>query len=52
MIDAARAGFRLAAHGADPKRASVRFSFSKFNTQADVDYAVERLTELLAVPAN
>ena len=42
----------LKAIGADPKRASVRFSFSKFNTQADVDYAVEKLTELFAVPAN
>ena len=36
----------LTALGADPNRGSVRFSFSKFNTEEDVDYAVQKVTEL------
>jgi len=42
----------LRAIGADPKRASVRFSFSKYNTKAEVDVCMEKLTEMFAVPAN
>ncbi|SHO62000.1 cysteine desulfurase family protein [Algoriphagus zhangzhouensis] len=34
-----------------PERDSVRFSFSRFNTIEDVDYAVEKLKELYAVEA-
>jgi cysteine desulfurase len=37
-----------AIYGAE-KRPSVRFSFSKFNTAQDIDYAVERLKELYSV---
>jgi cysteine desulfurase len=35
--------------GADMSRPSVRFSFSKYNTLAEVDYVVEKLGELFAV---
>lgn len=35
----------------NPERDSVRFSFSRFNTIEDVDYAVEKLKELYAVEA-
>jgi cysteine desulfurase len=31
---------------ADPERAHVRFSFSKFNTVEEVDYVVEKLGEM------
>ena len=37
--------------GADPARPSVRFSFGKQNTKADVDFTVTKLKEILAVPA-
>ncbi|WP_310394513.1 cysteine desulfurase family protein [Hymenobacter sp.] len=36
----------LEALGADPDRATVRFSMSKMNTAAEVDYAVEALAKL------
>ncbi|MCP4458196.1 MAG: cysteine desulfurase [Cytophagales bacterium] len=36
----------LAALNVDPSRGPIRFSFSKYNTEADIDYAVEKLTEL------
>jgi len=31
---------------ADPQRGAVRFSFSKYNTATEIDYAVEKLAEL------
>lgn len=36
----------LAALNCDPKRANVRFSFSKFTQKEDIDYAVEKLCEI------
>jgi len=36
----------LEALGCDPERATVRFSMSKMNTAAEVDYAVEQLAKL------
>ena len=36
----------LTAIGGDPKRPSVRFSFSKYNTKEEVDYTVSKLKEL------
>ncbi len=35
----------------NPERDSVRFSFSRFNTLADVDYAIDKLKELYLVEA-
>jgi cysteine desulfurase len=35
--------------GIDMERPSVRFSFSKYNTKEEVDFAVKKLVELLAV---
>lgn len=37
--------------GADMERASVRFSFCKYNTKEEVDFVVNKLTELFAVKA-
>lgn len=39
----------LRAIQSDPQRDSVRFSFSRFNTKEDVDYAVGKLKELYGV---
>ena len=39
----------LTAIGANPNRPSVRFSFSKYNTRDEVDYAVAKLKDLCAV---
>jgi cysteine desulfurase len=39
----------LRAIQADPQRDSVRFSFSRFNTKAEVDYTVGKLKELYGV---
>ena len=36
----------LEALGCDPERATVRFSMSKMNTEAEVDYAVAALAKL------
>jgi cysteine desulfurase len=36
----------LTAIGGDPNRPSVRFSFSKYNTQKEVDFTVSKLKEL------
>lgn len=36
----------LTAIGGDPKRPSVRFSFSKYNTKEEVDYTISKLKEL------
>lgn len=41
----------LTAIGCDPKRPSVRFSFSKYNSKEEVDFVVEKLKELLLVKA-
>ncbi|RYE18774.1 MAG: cysteine desulfurase, partial [Sphingobacteriaceae bacterium] len=35
--------------GASPDRPAIRFSFSKFNTLAEVDYAIDKLKEICAV---
>jgi len=32
----------------DPKRASLRFSFSRYNTQADIDYALNAIQRVFA----
>jgi cysteine desulfurase len=32
-------------------RPSIRFSFSKYNTKEEIDYAVEKLKELFAIPS-
>ncbi len=34
----------------ESQRGAVRFSFSKYNTEADVDYAVSKLAEIVKVP--
>jgi len=39
----------LTAIGTSPDRPAVRFSFSKFNTKEEIDYAVEKLKELFSV---
>jgi cysteine desulfurase len=36
--------------GSDPNRPSVRFSFSKLNTKEEVDYALEKLKAIYALP--
>lgn len=36
----------LKAIGADPARHTIRFSFSKYNTAAEIDHTVEKLSEL------
>jgi cysteine desulfurase len=41
----------LTAIGANPSRPSVRFSFSKYNSREEVDYAVAKVSELCAVNA-
>jgi len=33
--------------GVDVTRPSVRFSFSKYNTKEEIDYAVNKLVELI-----
>ncbi|MCB0402081.1 MAG: cysteine desulfurase [Flavobacteriales bacterium] len=37
--------------GADMTKPSIRFSFSKFNTKAEIDYTIKVIKELFAVPA-
>jgi len=39
----------LKALGVDPNRASVRFSFSKYNNREEIDYVVEKLAEMFPV---
>ena len=39
----------LTALNASPDRPSVRFSFSKYNTVEEIDFVVEKLTELVKV---
>ena len=39
----------LRALGIEMERPSVRFSFSKYNTKAEIDFVVKKLTELFAV---
>ena len=41
----------LGALNADPDRGSVRFSFSKFNTIEEIDYTVQKVSELYQVKA-
>jgi cysteine desulfurase len=41
----------LAALYPQSKRAAVRFSFSKYNTAEEIDFAVEKLAELYKVEA-
>jgi cysteine desulfurase len=41
----------LGAIGANPLRPSVRFSFSKYNTKAEVDYTVAKIREFCLVSA-
>ncbi|MBK6931764.1 MAG: cysteine desulfurase [Saprospirales bacterium] len=41
----------LAAIGADPDRKSIRFSFSHYNTPAEVDCVIGKLREILPAPA-
>lgn len=41
----------LTAVGADPDRGAIRFSFSRFNTHDEVDYVVEKLSEIITVSA-
>ncbi len=41
----------LAAIKADENRGAVRFSFSKYNTPEEIDYAVEKLAELYKIEA-
>jgi cysteine desulfurase len=36
----------LGALNMSPERANVRFSFSKYTTEADIDYAVKTIAEL------
>jgi cysteine desulfurase len=36
----------LTAIGADPNRPAIRFSFSKYNTHEEVDFAIEKLAAL------
>ncbi len=38
----------LAALNQDPNRGAIRFSFSKFNTEEEIDFAVDRLSEIVA----
>jgi cysteine desulfurase len=40
----------LEAIKADPNRVAIRFSFSKYNTKEEVDYAISKLKELTMVP--
>jgi cysteine desulfurase len=37
----------LTALGVSPERPSVRFSFSKYNTEAEVDYLIEKVAEIV-----
>lgn len=39
----------LKAIGADPNRSSIRFSFSKYNTKEEIDFAITKLKEVLMV---
>jgi cysteine desulfurase len=48
---AAKGSHVLEALGVNPNRASIRFSFSKFNTKADIDFAVNKLAEMIKVEA-
>ncbi|MEZ4722827.1 MAG: cysteine desulfurase family protein [Flavobacteriales bacterium] len=40
----------LTAIGSDPERPSVRFSFSKNTTKEEIDYAIEKLKAIYALP--
>jgi len=42
----------LQALGVDQRRGAVRFSFSKYNTAAEIDYAVEQLKRLMEPSVN
>ncbi|HET6244064.1 MAG: cysteine desulfurase [Bacteroidetes bacterium] len=38
----------LRAINADPKRSSIRFSFSKYNTKAEIDYCISKLVDIFS----
>jgi cysteine desulfurase len=42
----------LEAIGASPDRKSIRFSFSRYNTRADVDFAIEKMKTIFPVSAS
>ncbi|TRX53680.1 aminotransferase class V-fold PLP-dependent enzyme [Fulvivirga sp. M361] len=46
---ASTASHVLSALETNPDRGAVRFSFSKYNTEEDIDYAVETLAEFYKV---
>jgi cysteine desulfurase len=48
---AAKGSHVLEALGVNPNRASIRFSFSKFNTEPEIDFAVSKLVEMFKVEA-
>ena len=48
---AAKGSHVLEALGVNTNRSSIRFSFSKFNTEADIDFAVNKLAEMFKVEA-
>jgi cysteine desulfurase len=41
----------LTALGVNPERTNIRFSFSRYTTLQDIDYTIQKLTELLGVTA-
>jgi cysteine sulfinate desulfinase/cysteine desulfurase-like protein len=48
-VDLKKAVTCLEAIHADPARKSIRFSFSHYNTNAEVDFVVEKLKTILPV---
>lgn len=48
---AAQGSHVLHALGTDPQRKSIRFSFSRFNTESEIDYVIDKVSHLFAVRA-